>query len=80
MLPARAVFLPDFSVRMLFSRHLDQNDSDASNDDRGTSEAPSVIQKKIALLGASGVGKTSLVRRFVDSLFDDKYLTTIGEG
>ena len=37
-----------------------------------------MIQKKIALLGAAGVGKTSLVRRFVDSLFDDKYLTTIG--
>ena len=37
-----------------------------------------MIQKKIALLGASGVGKTSLVRRFVDSLFDEKYLTTIG--
>jgi len=36
-----------------------------------------VIQKKIALLGAAGVGKTSLVRRFVDSLFDDKYLTAI---
>jgi hypothetical protein len=38
----------------------------------------SVIQKKIALLGAPGVGKTSLVRRFVESLFDEKYLTTIG--
>lgn len=37
-----------------------------------------MIQKKIALLGAPGVGKTSLVRRFVESLFDDKYLTTIG--
>ena len=37
-----------------------------------------MIQKKIALLGASGVGKTSLVRRFVASLFDEKYLTTIG--
>jgi small GTP-binding protein len=37
-----------------------------------------VIQKKLALLGAAGVGKTSLVRRFVDSLFDEKYLTTIG--
>jgi small GTP-binding protein len=37
-----------------------------------------VLQKKIALLGASGVGKTSLVRRFVSSLFDEKYLTTIG--
>ena len=39
-----------------------------------------VIQKKIALLGAAGVGKTSLVRRFVQSLFDEKYLTTIGNG
>jgi len=37
-----------------------------------------VIQKKIALLGAPGVGKTSLVLRFVQSLFDEKYLTTIG--
>jgi len=37
-----------------------------------------VIQKKVALLGASGVGKTSLVRRFVASIFDEKYLTTIG--
>lgn len=37
-----------------------------------------MIQKKVALLGASGVGKTSLVRRFVASVFDEKYLTTIG--
>ena len=37
-----------------------------------------MIQKKIAMLGAPGVGKTSLVRRFVESLFDESYLTTIG--
>lgn len=40
--------------------------------------ARAMVQKKIALLGAAGVGKTSLVRRFVESLFDEKYLTTIG--
>jgi small GTP-binding protein len=37
-----------------------------------------VIQKKICLLGAFGVGKTSLVSRFVHSLFSDKYMTTVG--
>lgn len=37
-----------------------------------------IIKKKICLLGSFGVGKTSLVRRFVYNLFDDKYLSTIG--
>lgn len=35
-------------------------------------------KKKICMIGAPGVGKTSLVRRYVYDLFDDKYLTTIG--
>ncbi len=37
-----------------------------------------MIQKKICLLGGFGVGKTSLVARFVHSIFSDKYLTTLG--
>ena len=37
-----------------------------------------VIQKKICLLGAFAVGKTSLIRRYVQSVFDEKYITTIG--
>ena len=37
-----------------------------------------MIQKKICLLGGFGVGKTSLVSRFVHSMFSEKYLTTIG--
>ena len=37
-----------------------------------------MIQKKVTMLGAYGVGKTCLVRRFVTSLFDEKYLSTIG--
>lgn len=37
-----------------------------------------VIQKKVCLLGDFAVGKTSLVRRFVEGRFDDKYLSTIG--
>lgn len=34
--------------------------------------------KTICLLGASGVGKTSLVKRFVEKVFDESYRTTIG--
>jgi small GTP-binding protein len=37
-----------------------------------------MLQKKICMLGAFGVGKTSLVSRFVTSIFSDKYLTTVG--
>jgi small GTP-binding protein len=41
-------------------------------------EALAVIQKKICMLGSYAVGKTSLVARFVKSIFSDKYLTTVG--
>jgi small GTP-binding protein len=37
-----------------------------------------VIQKKVCMLGAFAVGKTSLVRRFVHNFFEDKYISTIG--
>ncbi|MCG3211343.1 MAG: hypothetical protein FOGNACKC_04987 [Anaerolineae bacterium] len=37
-----------------------------------------LISKKVCMLGDFAVGKTSLVRRFVHNLFDDKYLSTIG--
>ena len=36
------------------------------------------IIKKICLLGDPAVRKTSLIRRFVFDMFDDKYITTIG--
>jgi small GTP-binding protein len=37
-----------------------------------------MVKQKICLLGSFGVGKTSLVARFVLSLFSDKYHTTVG--
>jgi hypothetical protein len=37
-----------------------------------------MIQKKVCILGAFGVGKTSLVSQFVHSKFSDKYLSTMG--
>jgi small GTP-binding protein len=36
------------------------------------------LLKKVCLLGDAGVGKTSLIRRFVLDVFDDSYITTIG--
>jgi hypothetical protein len=37
-----------------------------------------MMQKKICLLGAFAVGKTSLAARFVQGIFPEKYLTTLG--
>ncbi len=36
------------------------------------------LSKKVCLVGDFAVGKTSLVRRFVYDLFDDRYFSTIG--
>jgi small GTP-binding protein len=37
-----------------------------------------MIKKKVCMLGAFAAGKTSLVQRFVKSMFSEKYLTTVG--
>jgi small GTP-binding protein len=37
-----------------------------------------MLQKKICMLGSFAVGKTSLVRRFVESIYSDAYQTTVG--
>ena len=36
------------------------------------------LSKKVCLLGDFSVGKTSLIRRFVEGRFDERYLSTIG--
>lgn len=36
------------------------------------------VSKKIVLLGHFGVGKSSLLRRFVENTFSDNYVVTIG--
>lgn len=38
----------------------------------------SVLQKKVCMLGGVQVGKTSLVRRFVESIFSERYQATVG--
>ncbi len=41
-------------------------------------EANESQKLKICLIGDVGVGKTSLIRRYVLDVFDDKYIATIG--
>lgn len=38
----------------------------------------STISRKICLFGDFGVGKTSLIRQFVECQFSDEYLSTVG--
>lgn len=58
---------------------------DGSGPDHGAEQASShailskrMLKQKICMLGSFGVGKTSLVARFVLSMFDETYHTTIG--
>lgn len=37
-----------------------------------------MIQKKVCMVGAQGTGKTSMVKRFVHSLFSERYHSTVG--
>lgn len=37
-----------------------------------------MLQKKICILGTTGVGKTSLVKQYVEGIFSEKYHTSIG--
>ena len=39
---------------------------------------PATLQKKVCVLGGFSVGKTSLIRRYVESIFSEAYITTVG--
>lgn len=37
-----------------------------------------MLQKKVCILGPTGVGKTSLIKQYVEGIFSEKYQTSIG--
>jgi small GTP-binding protein len=39
---------------------------------------PRKVKSKVCLIGEKAVGKTSLIRRYVTNMFDDRYITTVG--
>ena len=41
-------------------------------------ELSGILKAKICLIGEAAVGKTSLIRRYVENAFDDKYVSTLG--
>ncbi|MFQ5986014.1 MAG: Rab family GTPase [Thermoplasmata archaeon] len=43
-----------------------------------TSAKEPKMKLKICLVGEAAVGKTSLIRRFVDDAFEDRYIATLG--
>jgi len=45
---------------------------------KGGNSGNTIIRRKIVLAGDGGTGKTSLIKRFVDNTFDEKYIHTIG--
>lgn len=45
---------------------------------QGNENTMRVRQRKVCLLGHFAVGKTSLIRRYVEGRFDEGYLSTIG--
>jgi small GTP-binding protein len=41
-------------------------------------EQTGVLKAKVCLVGEAAVGKTSLIRRYVENEFDDRYISTLG--
>lgn len=54
------------------------SDAGATAPVAGPEGGPTLVRRKVCLVGEQGVGKTSLIRRFLGEPFDDSYLRTLG--
>lgn len=64
------------STRWLHTTH--EHNHSSSNMSRSFTEPDYDYWFKILLVGDSGVGKTSMVRRFADNAYDPTFISTIG--
>ena len=55
-----------------------RNDSSETTSDTDASDGFEGYKFRVVLLGEAGVGKTSLVRRYTENVFDEEYKQTIG--
>ncbi len=69
---------PQTSMQQFSSSGYRPTSQSASSDRPSMKQASVIKQAKICLLGDFAVGKTSLIQRFIENTFDDKYLSTIG--
>jgi len=81
-----AISIQDDSFEDGMNRLLDVARHSAIIIERRESEQPlpkpqshlTMLKKKVCLLGAAGVGKTSLVSRYVHNLFKQSYISSVG--
>ncbi|MCK4443375.1 MAG: GTP-binding protein [Thermoplasmata archaeon] len=52
--------------------------SDGSESVQSSGLKSKKVKTKVCLVGEKAVGKTSLIRRYVMNMFDDRYITTVG--